>query len=91
MKTTFYILIVLSCLTGNRIYSQPTTIKTPTNNSINAIVFTEFSPWDLATIEGDAAAWISTYGSSASRVEPASGKYNCHAYAWHVKDGGSQV
>lgn len=91
MKRIFYSLIVLLGIVGNRLYSQPTTIKTPTNVSINAFNIAEVSPSSLALLEADAANWISTYGSSAVRVGPASATYNCHAYAWHIKDGGSTV
>lgn len=83
----FYSLIITFFLVENTAHSQtPTTIKTPTNVSINALIRPELSPFDFAVAESDAAGWVSTYAPSASRVGPASRTYNCHAYAWHVKN-----
>lgn len=67
------------------------TIKTPTNVTVDVILFSEFSSGDLAQIEAIAANWIISNGSNAVRVAPASQTYNCHAYAWHTKDGGNNV
>lgn len=69
----------------------PVTIKTPTNVSVDALSFAEFSSSQLASLEAAAASWITQNGSSAQRVAPASARYNCHAYAWHTKDGGNLV
>ena len=67
-----------------------TSIKTPTNSTIEAIYRIEFSANDLAYVEAVAADWIDDYDSDAIRVGPASRTYNCHNYAWHSSDGGSK-
>jgi len=66
-----------------------TTIKTPTNVSVEAKYRTEGSPAILAALEAYAADWIDDNDSDAVKVEPASLTYNCHNYAWHKSDGGS--
>ena len=85
-------ILLISILVGwcNFLLGQtPISIKTPTNVTVDALTFLEFNPVELAIIEVQAADWISTHGSGAIRVAPASRKYNCHNYAWHMKDGGS--
>ncbi len=72
-------------------HAQHTTIKTPTNVTVEAIARSEYSAGQLALIESHAADWINDHNSEAERVAPASATYNCHAYAWHVKNGGNNV
>jgi len=67
-----------------------TTIKTPTNVTVEAIYFNEFTPDECARIETNAANWLNEHGSNAVRVAPASKTYNCHDYAWHYSDGGTK-
>jgi hypothetical protein len=67
-----------------------TTIKTPTNVSIEAIYRYEYSAYRLAQIEQDAADWIEDHDSGAEWVASASRTYNCHDYAWHYSDGGTK-
>lgn len=57
--------------------------------SIQALVLSEYSSAQLAALEADAAAWISANNSSAVKTANASRTYNCHAYAFHISDGGS--
>jgi len=68
-----------------------TTIKTPTNVSVEAIYRIEYSAGYLAQVEAQAAGWISDQSSSAVRIAPASRTYNCHNFAWHNSDGGNRV
>lgn len=72
-------------------YDYITTIKTPTNVTVEAIYRVEYSANDLALAEEHAANWINNYDSKAQRVAPASRTYNCHDYAWHHSDGGNKV
>jgi len=83
------VLSILFCL--NTFAQTPTTIKTPTNVTVDAYIRPEFSVPQLAEIEALAADWIADHDSDAERVAPASRTYNCHAYAWHIKDGGNTV
>lgn len=88
------ILLIVVIVFFNNTFAQTdyyTTIKTPTNISIEAIYRVEYSSNDLAQIEADAANWISSHSSNAVRVAPASRSYNCHSYAWHYSDGGNKV
>ncbi|MCP4181148.1 MAG: T9SS type A sorting domain-containing protein [bacterium] len=62
------------------------TINTPTGEEIEAI---QFSQGNIALYESEASSWIQTHGSNAVRVSSATHEYNCHAYAWHVSDGGN--
>lgn len=67
------------------------TIKTPTNVTVNVNNYSEMSPASIAYVDSVAAKWISDHGSGAVKVASPSATYNCHAYAWHIKDGGSTV
>lgn len=67
-----------------------TTIKTPTNVSVEALHRYEHSSNILAMIENNAANWLIEHSSNAVRVAPASRTYNCHDYAWHYSDGGTK-
>jgi len=89
MKKSF--IVVLSVLFYNCVFAQYTTIKTPTGVTVEAIYLSELSINTLALVEQAAAIWISDHGSNAVRVSPASQTYNCHAFAWHVSDGGNRV
>ncbi|MCD5383069.1 T9SS type A sorting domain-containing protein [Candidatus Gracilibacteria bacterium] len=71
-------------------FAQYTTIKTPTDVSVEAIYFNEFTSDELAEAEALAANWLNAHGSNAIRVAPASKTYNCHDYAWHYSDGGTK-
>ena len=68
-----------------------TTINTSTNISVEALNLVEFTSPQLAAAEADAADWISDNGSNAVRVAAASRTYNCHNYAWHYSDGGTNL
>jgi hypothetical protein len=35
--------------------------------------------------------WLSFYSNKISYVGEATKKYNCHAYAWHITEGGDTV
>lgn len=73
------------------LHAQSTTIKTPTDVTIDALVRPPLSYADSVQIEADAAGWLNDHNSKAVRADHATNSYNCHAYAWHVKDGGNKV
>lgn len=45
---------------------------------------------DTAFFRAHAESLINSNGWDATMVAPASGIYNCHAYAWYVSEGGSE-
>ena len=92
MMKNIYLVSFLFVLCQN-IFGQSdfyTTIKTPTNVTVEAICRYEFTESELAYCEQQAANWISRYDSDAERVASASRTYNCHDYAWHYSDGGTK-
>ncbi len=82
------VVLTLLCVTSQGQYSP---IKTPTNVTVEAYSYDELPSGVLEDIEVLAADWIDDHDSDAEWIAPASGTYNCHAYAWHVKDGGNNV
>lgn len=69
-------------------YAQPAgTINTPKGNSVE---YFNYPLGDTAfyRIQGDTL--IANNHWDATRLAPASGIYNCHAFAWHVSEGGSE-
>lgn len=64
------------------------TIKTPMNQSVECLYLSD-PPGYVELWEDQAADWIRDHNSNAVRIGPATQTYNCHAYAWHVSDGGS--
>ena len=82
-----FIVIVITITFGINTNGQGT-IKTPKNQTV--YVWNDYdSPTWIAIWEADAANWIDIYDSDAQRIGPATSNYNCHAYAWHVSDGGN--
>ena len=84
---SFLVLISFSIVICTAQYS---TIKTPTNTSVESINNSEASASWLALWENDAADWIDDNNSNATRIGPASYTYNCHCYTWHSSDGGNK-
>uniref|UniRef100_UPI003216E0A6 T9SS type A sorting domain-containing protein n=1 Tax=uncultured Draconibacterium sp. TaxID=1573823 RepID=UPI003216E0A6 len=81
------ILFLVSLITISfSIYGQGT-IKTPCNQTVQVIENWD-SPELIAAWEADAANWIEVNDSRAVKKAPATSHYNCHAYAWHISDGG---
>ena len=68
-----------------------TTVYTPSGVSICAY-YEDIAPsWYIEYLEDQAAGWIEDNNSNATRIDAASNQYNCHAYAWHVSEGGNKV
>ena len=75
-------------ITGN---SQSTTVYTCKNNSVAAIIRDE-----LEDVQAVNNAFLQQYGpmfgfTQANIIDDASNTYNCHAYAYHVSEGGNRV
>jgi len=66
---------------------KDTTIKTPTGENKDAILFTDADYWpeyweELGEWMIDNEDWDATWQA------PATHEYNCHGYAWYVSEGG---
>jgi len=98
-------LLVALSLTHNKTYSQPTEpdtddydyyewgyIKTPKGSTLEATTFYGEPPeWRAYYTEyGD--YYVDLYNwTSCTRLDSGTTEYNCHAFAWYVSEGGSNV
>lgn len=92
MKTDLYLIFVINFLSVSIItFAQPDGyIKTPRGNNIEYYSIPN-NPNDNIIYEQQAANLISTNGWNVTKLAGATATYNCHAYAWHVSEGGSNV
>lgn len=89
------ILLCISVICFNSIRSQsysPTTVKTPNGSTVQdtwKLTSTDisYSSSQLASLRNE----LQNNYNGATLVEVPSYKYNCHAYAWHVSEGGDKV
>jgi hypothetical protein len=90
LKTIFSILILLSTIINTYAQYQNVTIYTPNNTSVIAgnFVGTDYTSSQKNQLKD---YWLSYYDNRIEYDAEATYKYNCHAYAWHVSEGGSQV
>ena len=67
-----------------------TLIQTPNGTSVEAKIFTSS---DMTNSQKEDAKnfWLSCYNNRITYIAEATYKYNCHAFAWHVSEGGNQV
>ncbi|MBN2769190.1 MAG: hypothetical protein JXR90_00690, partial [Spirochaetes bacterium] len=74
----------------NSYCQSATTIYTPKGSSLTAYNNMPYMSNEDKDYWSD---WVSTYYPNASEVgyRSATYNYNCHGYAWHVSEGGSQV
>lgn len=89
----FQLFIFATLISGN-LFSQPAywmfnwvVKKTPLNDSFYAGVL---KPQYEVDIEATNAYWCQLY-PNATFIGNSTRSYNCHAYAWHVKNGGGYV
>jgi len=87
-KYTIVIMFLFYIITG---FSQPTTVPTCENNPVYASLRDE-----LEDIQAANDLFLQTYGpmfgfTQANIIDDASNTYNCHAYAYHVSEGGNKV
>ena len=91
MKKIFTLLSYFIIIFNNNILfaDYQTTIYTPANQ---VVPDTWIHTPELAdsTID-DLNDWVADHYPNAIRLEDASRKYNCHAYAWHMTEGGNKV
>jgi len=73
-------------------YTLVTNVKTP-NNSVVQDTYTLTSPDVYYTSDqlSSLASYLYTNYNGAEIIDVPSLKYNCHAYAWHVSEGGDKV
>lgn len=80
--------LVLIC--GSLIFPDyPTTIYTPEGSAVpdTYIITGELTSSDIAFIH----ASVADLYPNAERLGSATRKYNCHAYSWHISEGGNNV
>ncbi|MDR1200798.1 MAG: T9SS type A sorting domain-containing protein [Tannerellaceae bacterium] len=79
--------VLLAYILCGTTYAQ---VYTPNGTSVDYLIFSE---GNIATIESQAADWISQRGwtDHVIKTAPATGEYNCHSYAWNMSEGGSTV
>lgn len=53
----------------------------------NVVIYSEFTPSQIASANN----YVATAYPNATRLTDASAVYNCHAYAWHMTEGGSAI
>jgi hypothetical protein len=87
MKTK--IIIILLFLSINS-FAQYPVVKTPRGTDVTASIFTgtDFTDSMKIILKN---YWLSFYSNKISYVGEATKKYNCHAYAWHITEGGDTV
>ena len=80
------ILIHLCVLIINFTHAQPTTVYTCKGGAVAALFRSEFSPEGIA-LRNDYT--IATYATTLgiTFLDNSSQQYNCHAYAWHLREG----
>jgi len=67
---------------------SPVTIYTPRGSVVSDVYSqTEFAQATITQLNYD----FDQEYPNATRIEDASRTYNCHAYAWHVSEGGAKV
>lgn len=77
---------------ASQTYSPTTTVKTPNGTTVADTRILTSS--DVTTSSAEIAyikEYLKTNYNDATLVDVPSLKYNCHAYAWHVSEGGKEV
>ncbi len=91
MKTKIFLLLVTFWGGNPNCFAQTaTTIYTPKSTPLTAYTSMPYMSNDDKDYW---AAWVAYYYPNATEVSyrSATNNYNCHGYAWHVSEGGSQV
>ncbi len=79
-------------IASNPTYNITTTVKTPNGSTVPDTWILASS--DVTTSTAEIAYWkeyLRTNFNGATLIEAPSYKYNCHAYAWHVCEGGDKA
>lgn len=75
-------LLIISLISNNLSAQSTATIYTPNGTSVTALILTEFTQSQIASINAQAAIEF----PNAQIIDDASNKYNCHAYAWYLSE-----
>ncbi len=79
--------LLMLCANSLLTADSSTTIQTPKGTSVAALLLDELSAGELASMNNQAT----TLYPNAILLASSSRTYNCHAYAWHVSEGGGHV
>jgi hypothetical protein len=96
MKRIFIITICLISYWFNstiaQTYTQVTNVKTPNNSTVQDVysLTSADQSFNAQQIAALAESYAANY-NGAILLEAPSYQYNCHAYAWHVSEGGNKV
>ncbi len=83
---TKYVLALFFLITAlNQTQSQNTTVYTCKNGTIDAFFRPEFSQQQIQTANAQTQSDFGYLGITI--IGDASRQYNCHSYAWHLKEG----
>lgn len=86
MKLKF-LLSQIILLTGLFAFSQSTTVYTCKGGSVAANIYPEFSQAQITSANNQT---MSQYGYlGITFLGNSSAQYNCHSYAWHLREGNS--
>lgn len=85
-KILFLLYIKLLFVVGG--FAQPTTVYTCKGGAVSANIQFEGTPTQKNTWRQQFLTWGASNGLGASDIlAEASNAYNCHAYAWHLREG----
>ena len=89
------LILCLSILCANSMISQsynPTTVKTPKGSTVTDTGILTSSDITYSTAQiASLREYLQSQYNGAILVDVPSFAYNCHAYAWHVSEGGNKV
>ena len=86
MKNIFNTTIIFIALSLS--YSAYAQVYTPSGSQVE---YNSFSAGNVATSESQASSWLAARGwtNDVTKTAPATGEYNCHAFAWYLTEGGT--
>lgn len=87
--TLLFILIVSINMAQNPVY-EDIIIKTPNQTEIQAKSLTS-EDMTSPQKEDSKNFWLNCYNNRIYFENEATYKYNCHAFAWHISEGGNQL
>lgn len=67
-------------------YSNTTSVYTPMGNAVAAKKLTN-SDW-TSSEKSQIASYLASHYNNVTVIADATGKYNCHSYAWNIREGG---
>jgi hypothetical protein len=79
------ILLQIMLLVGVFAFSQPTTVLTCKGGTISANIYPEFSQAQITSANNQTTSQYGYLGITF--LDNSSAQYNCHSYAWHLREG----